>query len=93
MSDANDATCDECLLLMMAAVVLLTETRMRLGLDPDGSHTLNRMEGVLGEWDEVAECVSAPGTPYDPAAKAARAKVRSLLRRSRPLLTRMARPN
>jgi len=73
-----------------AILHLMTEMRMELGLDPDGSLTPERINTVLGHWDAISGCADAPGAPFSPDSKDARKALREAIKRFGPVLSRMA---
>jgi hypothetical protein len=77
------------------AVLLLqlTQLRMGLGLDPDGSATTSDFLAILGGYRQLGRVVCAPGMPWDPSAEAAIALVRRKVRAAEPILARLARPD
>lgn len=76
---------------VMVLLQLLTELRMGLGLDPDGSDTPVRARGVAGEYGELSRVISAPGLPWDPLASVSNDTLRRRLRASAPIIARLAR--
>lgn len=79
---------------MLVAVLLaheMTELRMRLGLDPDGSGTIDRLLGKLGAYEAVSPALRPNGAAYDPSSRAARDSLRRALMRQGPVIARLAR--
>lgn len=72
-------------------LALITEMRLRLGLDADGSATIGRAMAMLGAYGQLAHAVRAPGLPWDPGAGEGRALLRTRLRLAQPVLSRLAR--
>lgn len=78
---------------VMALLQLLTELRLQLGLDPDGSDTAGRFRGVLGEHLQIGNVVSSPGQTWDSGAAPAIATLADRVKRGAPVLARIARRN
>lgn len=72
-----------------AILYLLTEMRMELGLDPDGSLTVERLIKALDQWDVMATAIDAPDGPFDRSANFSRGHLRKALQRYGPVLSRM----
>jgi hypothetical protein len=70
---------------LIALILLLTELNLKLGLDEDGSATLDRVLGILGEFRQL-------GPLALPIAPAALEEARRRVELGEPLLARIARP-
>src|SRR5688572_23477807 len=75
----------------LAAIALLTDLRMHLGLDPDGSDTFDRAAAKVAEWETLSRAFEAPRSVFAVDAGQPRAACMETLRRSKPLLARLAR--
>lgn len=72
-------------------LMLLTELQMRLGIDPDGSHTIDRAQGLAGAGLQLDPLVRLREGGDEGRAEALHS-LKAYLRRMAPLLQRMARP-
>lgn len=73
--------------MCLALLHVLTETRVQLGLDPDGSLTTDRVLAWLGTYDQLTRCSTAPDAE---AWTASRAAVRGKLKQLAPLVSRLS---
>lgn len=76
--------------LCLALLQVITETRHQLGLDPDGSLTLDRVLAALGGFDQVSRAMEPMDTRATAEVRACNCAVRDKLRRAGPLLSRLA---
>lgn len=78
---------------LLALLQQLTELSMSLGQDPDGSATVGRFMGILGEQAEISRGLPDGDGPFTPDLVAAREALGIEARRAEPILARIARPD
>jgi hypothetical protein len=82
---------DDGVVLALVAIRLLTELQMKLGIDPDGSHTATRGAAVLGEYRQVDPTVCIWEEEDRSELQASLIRAANTLRRVRPLMSRLSR--